>query len=101
MSNQTSGVYAPGTYVNKDGDQRVAKNARQAVALAFEGYALKEAVPAEDATYRDLQAQAKELGIPANQSETTLRAAIAEATLNSSTPVDPADGEGTPDDEEN
>ena len=46
--------------------------ARQAARKAPEP--VKEAVP-----YRDLQAQAKELDIPANQSREELEAAIAEA----------------------
>lgn len=75
-----SDQYAPGTYVKGD-SEKVANTAARAVALVFEGYRLKETVPADDTNYRDLQAQAKELGIKANQSEADLRAAIAEATL--------------------
>jgi hypothetical protein len=42
----TENTYAPGTYVKGD-DERVANTASAAVALAFEGYRLKEeAVPA-------------------------------------------------------
>lgn len=39
-----------------------------------------EARLAEEPSYRDLQAQAKELDIPANQSRDELEAAIAEAS---------------------
>lgn len=38
-----------------------------------------EPEPVEEPTYRELQAQAKELEIPANQSRDDLEAAIAEA----------------------
>lgn len=71
--------YQPGVYV-KGNDERVANTSSRAVALVFEGYSLKETVPAESASYRDLQAQAKELGIAANQSEGALRDAIAAKT---------------------
>lgn len=37
-------THQPGTYVKGD-DERVAKNARQAVALAFDGYKLKPEAP--------------------------------------------------------
>lgn len=81
--------YKPGTYVKGD-SVKVANTAARAVALRFDGYTLHEATPAEDTSYRDLQAQAKELGIPANQSEAALRAAIAEASLpGADTVVDP------------
>lgn len=76
----TNAQYAPGVYVKGD-VERVANTPARAVALVFDGFRLKEAVPAEDTSYRDLQAQAKELGIPANQSADDLRAAIAQATL--------------------
>lgn len=72
--------YKPGVYV-KDGVEKHANTVARAVALAFEGYRLKEEVPASGASYRDLQSQAKELGIPANQSEDALRAAIAEVSV--------------------
>lgn len=72
-------LYEPGVYVKGD-DERVANTPARAVALVFEGFSLKETIPAEGATYRDLQAQAKELGIPANQSEGALRDAIAAKT---------------------
>lgn len=86
--------YQPGVYVKGD-DEKVANTASRAVALIFEGYRLKETVPAEDTSYRDLQAQAKEFGIPANQSEAALRAAIAHASLPSPTTVvdEPTDTE--------
>lgn len=72
--------YSPGVY-EKDGIERVANTASRAVDLVFNGFRLKEAVPAEDASYRDLQAQAKDLEIPANQSADNLRVSIAQATL--------------------
>lgn len=80
MSENSTEGYVPGTYVKGD-SVRTANRRSDAVALVFEGYRLKEQVPAEDTSYRDLQAQAKELGIPANQSEAALREAIAEATV--------------------
>lgn len=40
MTDSSNGAYVPGTYVKGD-DERVAKNAKQAVALAFDGYKLK------------------------------------------------------------
>lgn len=72
----SNGIYEPGIYVKGD-REKVADTPARAVALAFEGYVLKDTVPSETASYRDLQAQAKELGIPANQSEQHLREAIA------------------------
>lgn len=39
----SNGVYPEGTYVNKDGEEKVALSARAAVKLVFEGYSLKEA----------------------------------------------------------
>lgn len=38
--------------------------------------------PEPEPTYRDLQAEAKDLGIPANQSADELKEAIAEAEAN-------------------
>lgn len=82
--------HQPGVYA-KGEKTRYAGSAAEAVAAVFDGYKLVEAssdVPAEgtvdnhdeDSTdYRDLQAQAKELGIPANQSAEALRAAIDDA----------------------
>jgi hypothetical protein len=71
-----SDSYALGTYV-KNGRRKTAGSRRDAVALVFDGYKLEKPVVSEEATYRDLQAQAKELGIAANQSESALREAIA------------------------
>jgi hypothetical protein len=83
--------YKPGVYVKGD-SEKVANTPARAVALVFDGYTLKETVPAESASYRDLQAQAKELGIPANQSEGALREAIAAATPSTAvTTVDESD----------
>lgn len=72
--------YPTGIYAKGD-TERVANTTARAVELVFEGFRLKEQVPAEDASYRDLQSQAKDLGIPANQSAEDLRSAIAEAQL--------------------
>lgn len=76
----SDGTFKPGTYVKGD-RVKVANTASRAVALVFEGYTLQEAVPAEDTSYRDLQAQAKELGIKANQPEADLRQQIAAKSL--------------------
>lgn len=71
--------YQPGIYVKGD-QKRAAHTARDAVALVFDGFKLEESTaPGEDVSYRDLQAQAREHGIPANQTADVLRAAIAEA----------------------
>jgi hypothetical protein len=75
-----SDQYSTGVYVKGD-SEKVANTTARAVALVFEGYRLKETVPADDTSYRDLQAQAKELGIKANQPEAALREAIAAASL--------------------
>lgn len=81
MSDSAKGPvpHKPGVYVKGD-DQRVANSASAAVALVFDGFVRKDEGPAEDATYRDLQEQAKELDIPANQSAEALREQI-DATL--------------------
>ena len=73
-----SDSYALGTYV-KNGRRKTAASRRDAVALVFDGYTLEKPVVSEEATYRELQAKAKDLGIPANQSEAALREAIATA----------------------
>lgn len=67
--------HQPGVYVKGD-SERVANTVSRAAALVFEGYALKDESPAPDADYRDLQAQAKELGISANQKADALREQI-------------------------
>lgn len=78
MSESTNGApHQPGVYV-KGEQERVATTTATAVALVFDGYVLKDESPAPDADYRDLQEQAKELGIKANQSADVLRAAIDE-----------------------
>lgn len=82
-------TYEPGTYVKGD-VARVASSRSQAVAFVFDGYVRKVEAPAEDADYRDLQAQAKELGIAANQSADALREQI-DAELNK--PSGDSDGE--------
>src|SRR5690349_144228 len=66
-----------GTY-RKGDDVRVASTPSEAVALSFEGYKRETAESVADgADYRELQAQAKELGIAANQSKGALAEAIA------------------------
>lgn len=78
MSESTNGApHKPGVYVKGD-QERVATSTRSAVALVFDGFVLVDESPAPDASYSDLQAQAKELGIPANQSADTLRTLIDE-----------------------
>jgi len=72
--------FATGTYVKGD-SAKVATSRAQAVALVFDGYVFRGESPSEDVDYRDLQAQAKELGIPANQSADALREQI-DAELN-------------------
>lgn len=81
--------FEAGTYVKGD-VARVATSRSQAVALVFDGYVRKVDGPAEDAAYRDLQEQAKELGIPANQKADALREQI-DAELNK--PAGDTDGE--------
>lgn len=80
MTENQKGAPVPGVYVKGD-SVKTANTAAKAVALVFEGYQLQEQVPAEDTSYRELQAEAKELGIPANQSDSALRKAIAKATV--------------------
>lgn len=75
--------YQPGVYVKGD-SVRIASTTSAAAALAFDGYALQgEPAPAEEtegdsngADYRDLQKQAKELDIPANQTAEELQRQI-------------------------
>lgn len=71
-------TYEPGTYIKGD-DVRSASNAAEAVALAFQGYKRQTADFLADVDYRDLQEQAKALGIPANQSKEALAEAITAA----------------------
>ena len=83
-----SGNYPAGVY-EKDGRTVVAQSPATAVALTFDGYRLVKEVDdvnAHDgeevkleADYRDLQKQAKELGINANQSADELRKQIDDA----------------------
>lgn len=79
-------LHPTGTYVKGD-SLAVANTTARAVALTFDGYELRKEIPSEGASYRDLQAKAKELGIPANQSEDDLRVAIAGAMLPSEATV--------------
>lgn len=68
--------FEPGVYVR--GDQtRLARTPGAAVAAVWDGFRPATQQQTEDADYRDLQAQAKRLGIPANQSKDALAAAIA------------------------
>lgn len=71
----TAAPHQPGVYVKGDSTQ-VATSASKAAALVFDGYVLQDESPAPDADYRDLQAQAKELGIAANQKADVLREEI-------------------------
>lgn len=67
----------PGVY-RKGHETRVADNASEAVRLTFDGYRPQTAeTVASESDYRDLQAQAKVLGIPANQGKEALAEAIA------------------------
>lgn len=74
--------HKPGVYV-KGSSVQVATTASRATALVFEGYTARvddEPVPAAaDLDYRDLQKQAMELDIPANQSADALRKQIDDA----------------------
>ena len=67
-----------GTY-SKGGKVKVAEDVAQAVALTFEGYRYVDEAVADDTGYRDLQEQAKALGIPAHQSKPDLVDAMAPA----------------------
>jgi hypothetical protein len=71
-------TFSPGTY-RKGDDVRYADSAATAVNLAFTGYqrVTAESV-AEGASYAELQAQAKSLGIPANGTKESLAQAIAD-----------------------
>lgn len=64
-------------YVKGDQTRRVYTPA-QRVAAVWEGFKPASEVTTEDVDYRDLQAQAKSLGIPANQGKEALVKAIAE-----------------------
>ena len=67
----------PGVY-RKGHDTRVADTASEAVSLAFAGYQLQTAESvASELDRAELQAQAKALGIKANQSSAALAEAIA------------------------
>lgn len=64
-------------YVKGEQTRRVFTPA-QRVAAEWDGFKPASEVTAEDVDYRDLQAQAKSLGIPANQGKDALAKAIAE-----------------------
>jgi len=67
----------PGVY-RKGHETRVADTATEAVNLAFDGFQLQTAQAVESELSRpELQAQAKALGIPANQTNAALAEAIA------------------------
>lgn len=66
----------PEIYVKGDLTRRVFTPA-QRVAAVWDGFKPTSEVTAEDVDYRDLQATAKSLGIPANQGKDALAAAIA------------------------
>lgn len=84
-----------GVYVKGDSVRRCDTNA-SVVAARWEGYVLLENQDVESVDYRDLQAQAKALGVPANQSKEALEAAILEA---SKQPAGDQADETTPDQE--
>lgn len=85
--------YQPGTYVKGD-SVRAVDSPAGAVNAVWDGYVL-QSVSAEDVAYRDLQQQAKELGIPANQSAKALEASI-NAELSKVAPT-PSDDDDEPD----
>lgn len=86
-----SDQYPTGTYV-KDGDVRIARTPAAAVQAVYAGYALAksdakveadvvvapvtEDVNTDGPDYKELQALAREAGIPANQSKADLEAAL-------------------------
>lgn len=76
--------YKPGVYV-KGPDVRIADNAREAVALVFDGYRRQGEVPQDDgsASYKSLQEQAKALGVSASGSKEDLEARVLEAQKSS------------------
>lgn len=64
--------YEPGVY-RKGDTARIARTAADAVDLKFRGFSRVGDEPTEDGLdYRELQRQAKEAGIPANQSKEAL-----------------------------
>lgn len=79
MSDQTSNApHEPGVYVKGERTRVAASNA-EAVALTFDGYVRKGDEPEAEAPkvdYHDLQKQAKELDIPANQTADELQKQI-------------------------
>jgi hypothetical protein len=97
-----SDQYPTGTYVKGD-SVRICRTSAAAVAAVYEGFSLAKtdskveagsvAAPVTDdvrldgPSYKELQVLAKEAGIPANQSEADLRAALESAT-STSTPAD-------------
>lgn len=58
--------FHPGAFV-KGGVTRMAYTPADAVRFTFEGYKRLEEETAESVSYRELQAQAKEFGVKANQ----------------------------------
>lgn len=70
----------PTTYV-KDGRVRVVDSAASRVNAEWEGFVPKAEQSVDDVDYRDLQEQAKALGVPANQSKAALVEAVADAKV--------------------
>ena len=71
--------YKPGVY-RKGDDVRVVETPTEAVNLLARGYVRQGATPTEDGPdYRELQRQAKELGIPATGTKEELAAAVSHA----------------------
>ena len=73
MANIDEGDYGAGIYVKGD-RTRIANTKADAVQAVWDGYAPQGG----DSDYRALQAKAKDLGIPANQSAEALTEAIAQ-----------------------
>lgn len=66
------------TYAKGD-SIKTATSPAEKVALEFEGYKPVAETVAENVDYRDLQAQARQLGIPANQRKDALAAYVAKS----------------------
>lgn len=76
-----------GTYVKGD-RVRFASNAVQVVQAKWEGFVRADQADV-DVDYRDLQARAKSLGIPANQPKAKLAEAVASYTPENADPATP------------
>ena len=88
----TQNDFEPGTYVRGD-TTRYARTRAQAVAFVWDGFRPATAQQPEDVDYRNLQAQAKALGIPANQSAEALQKAIVDYVPPTDDAVDTDDAE--------